>query len=190
MIVFVTSAPLFYSVKHFRNTNLSRVLRLFLFWISSSILGGKMQAGSLNELIQVQKQSALWNWYSQLELNSPLLFCHPPLFWPSLESKTFSDIYKSSTDIFRRKHHLSTIFVYVLSLFDGWRFCLLDRVHQEAKKRKILSRFVYKVMEMKGGAKISLVTSQQWSKRETLHAWFWRGMRSQLMLNTHFYFLK
>ena len=80
--------------------------------------------------------------------------------------------------------------VYVLPLFDGWRFRLLDRVHQEAKKGKILSRIVYKVMEMKGGAKISLVTSQQWSKRETWHAWFWRGISSQLMLNIPFYFLK
>ena len=161
-----------------------------VFWISSSSLGGEMQAGSLNELIQVQKQSAFWNWYSYLELNSSLLFCHPPVSWPSLESKTFSDIYESFTAISRRKHHLSTIFVYVLPLFDGRRFHLLDRVHQEAKKGKILSRIVCKLMEMKGGAKTSLVTSQQWSKRETLHAWFWRGISSQLMLNIPFYFLK
>lgn len=61
----------------------------------------------------------------------------------------------------------------------------MGRVHQEAREKSV--QVVYKVMEMKGGAKISLVTSQQWSKRETLHAWF-GGMCSQLMLNTHFYF--
>ena len=190
VIVFVTSTPFFYSVKHFRNTNLSGVLRLFLFWISPSSLGGKTQAGSLNELIQVKKQSAFQNWYAYLELNSSLLFRHPPLSWPSLESKAFSDIYKWSTNISRRKHHLSTLFVYVLPFFWWVEILFTGQSAPNAKKWKILSRVVYKVMGMKGAAKISLMSSQQWSKRETLHAWFWRGISSQLILNIHFYFLK
>ena len=55
---------------------------------------------------------------------------------------------------------------------------LLDRVHQEGKKGKILFMIVYKVIGIKGAAKTSLGTSHRWSRRGILEAWFWRGSSS------------
>lgn len=67
--------------------DLSGLVRLALFWISASSQGGEMQAGRLSELIQVQKQSAFWNWDSYFNLQPLLLeLLFLPVSWRFLES--------------------------------------------------------------------------------------------------------
>lgn len=69
------------------------------------------------------------------------------------------------------------IFLYSSSVW--WmEILLLDRVHQDGKKRNILFMIVYKVIGIKGAAKTSLGTSHQWSRRGILEAWVWRGSSS------------
>lgn len=74
-----------------------------------------MQAGRLNELIQVQKQRAFRNRYSYLEHKPSLLSTPDPSSWPSLGLNAFSDISKSSVRMGR--WHSSAIFVYFFSSF-------------------------------------------------------------------------